>query len=64
MTAELLDGELCCGDSDFGEQSRSGRLVGRYHDGVAAVDARAVAPCCPGQVYSRCSARAQRRVAI
>jgi RNA polymerase sigma factor (sigma-70 family) len=49
--AELLGGELGGGDSGLGEQSRCGGLVGGHREGVAAVDARAVAPCSPGQVY-------------
>ena len=51
MMAELLDGELCSGESDLGEQSGRGGLVCGHGEGVAAADRWAVAPCCPGQVY-------------
>ena len=56
--AELLDGELCSGDSDLGEQSGRGGLVCGHGEGVAAADGRAVVPCCPGQIYGPGAVRA------
>ena len=55
---EVMDGELGSGDSGLGEQSGRGRLVCGYCEGVAAADGRAVAPCCPGQVYGPGAVRA------
>jgi hypothetical protein len=49
--AEVLDGELCSGDSDLGEQSGRGGIVCGHGEGVAAADGWAVVPCCSGRVY-------------